>query len=275
MHVLLGFGTAPVLGKHGRRVSREAILCALDAGIRHFDTARSYGWGEAEGLLGETMAGIPRGQLIIVSKCGYMPVPRTRLLGLAKAVARTLVRRVPMLGGVARKAAGSAALRPVGTYDLPMLEASLKTSLAELRTDYLDVLILHNFNMQTEGVEPVVAWMRGLKSAGTIRDYGFSVGESFLESLDWLEAKGFLRDAVVQAPLSAGMLAVPERYRDVDVIVHSPFTCRDPGLSQLSADLPALARALAAGFRCRAIVCSMFSPEHIKANAASMARAVA
>lgn len=271
-HALLGFGTAPILGKHGRRVSRDAILCAVAAGIRHFDTARSYGWGEAEGLLGETIAGTPRDQLILVSKCGYMPVPRTRLLGLAKAVARNVVRRLPMLGGLARKAAGSAALRPVATYDLPVLETSLRTSLAELRTDYLDVLILHNFNMQTAGVEPVVAWMRNLKSAGTIRDYGFSVGEFFLESLDWLEARGLLEGAVVQAPLSPGMLAVPERYRDVEVIVHSPFTCADPQLRRLSDDLSVLADTLEARFRCRAILCSMFSPEHIRANAAAMAR---
>ena len=270
-HTLLGFGTAPVLGKHGRRVSCEAIQCALAAGVRHFDTARSYGWGEAEGLLGQAVADIPREELILVSKCGYLPVPRTRLLGVAKAAARGMVRRVPMLNGMFRKVAGSTALRPVATYDLPLLESSLRTSLAELRTEYLDVLILHNFDPGVEDVEPVVAWMRSLKSDGIIRDYGFSIGESFIEALDWLEARDLLEGAVIQAPLSAGMLAVPRKYRDIHVMVHSPFTCQDPQLAGLSRDLGALAARLQTGFHCRAIICSMFSPEHIRANAAALA----
>ncbi|MFX6040902.1 aldo/keto reductase, partial [Acinetobacter baumannii] len=53
----LGFGCAPMLGRVGRKDSLRALAIAYDNGIRHFDVARSYGFGEAEALLGEFLAG--------------------------------------------------------------------------------------------------------------------------------------------------------------------------------------------------------------------------
>ena len=49
---VLGFGCAPILGSVDGRTAARAVACALDNGITHFDLARSYGYGAAEGFIG-------------------------------------------------------------------------------------------------------------------------------------------------------------------------------------------------------------------------------
>ena len=53
----LGFGCAPVMGKVGRRQALDAMACAFELGVTHFDIARSYGFGDAEAVLGEFVRG--------------------------------------------------------------------------------------------------------------------------------------------------------------------------------------------------------------------------
>ncbi|NEN94747.1 MAG: hypothetical protein F6K50_04165 [Moorea sp. SIO3I7] len=48
----LGFGCAPILGRVDKRKSIQALKIAYEEGINYFDIARSYGWGEAESILG-------------------------------------------------------------------------------------------------------------------------------------------------------------------------------------------------------------------------------
>lgn len=57
---VLGLGCAAMLGRAGRRDSLAALGAAYDAGITFYDTARSYGYGACEGLLGEFFAGKKR-----------------------------------------------------------------------------------------------------------------------------------------------------------------------------------------------------------------------
>jgi aryl-alcohol dehydrogenase-like predicted oxidoreductase len=54
---VLGFGCSAVLGRAGRRASLAALGAAYEAGITFYDTARSYGYGESEALLGEFLRG--------------------------------------------------------------------------------------------------------------------------------------------------------------------------------------------------------------------------
>ena len=53
----LGFGTAGLMARLGRRESVRLVEIAHDSGITHFDTARAYGYGEAESALGDFLAG--------------------------------------------------------------------------------------------------------------------------------------------------------------------------------------------------------------------------
>ena len=44
----LGYGCSSIMGALGRRQSLRLLEAAYDAGIRHFDVAPMYGYGEAE-----------------------------------------------------------------------------------------------------------------------------------------------------------------------------------------------------------------------------------
>jgi hypothetical protein len=120
-------------------------------------------------------------------------------------------------------------------------------------------------------MEAVVEWMRGLERAGTIRRHGICAGERLIEALEWLDARGLLEGAIVQAPLSDDMFRLPERFAGQELFVHSVFRSHADGAESGRQDLRGIAERLAAAGNCRAIICSMFSPAHIAANAAALA----
>ena len=47
------------MARLGRRESVRLLEVAYDSGITHFDTARSYGYGEAESAVGEFLVPAP------------------------------------------------------------------------------------------------------------------------------------------------------------------------------------------------------------------------
>ena len=55
----IGFGCARIYGGRELKNSARVIEAALAAGIRHFDTALSYGEGEFEDVLGRILANVP------------------------------------------------------------------------------------------------------------------------------------------------------------------------------------------------------------------------
>ena len=54
----VGFGCARIYGGSELRRSARLIEAALSAGIRHFDTAPSYGNGQSEEILGQVLSGM-------------------------------------------------------------------------------------------------------------------------------------------------------------------------------------------------------------------------
>ncbi|HEY3704736.1 MAG TPA: aldo/keto reductase, partial [Terracidiphilus sp.] len=54
---VLGFGCGSVLGRVGRNESLRAMHLAWQSGMSLFETAPSYGFGEAESLLGGFLSG--------------------------------------------------------------------------------------------------------------------------------------------------------------------------------------------------------------------------
>ena len=264
----LGFGTGAIMG----RVSRGRGLAALErahaAGIRHFDTARSYGWGEAEGVLGEFLRGHAREEIKLVTKCGIMPVPRSPILGAAKALGRVALSLAPGLRAKLRRVAGRESFRPTYTADAGMLAKSLQTSLDELGVSYVDALLLHNFMPGMDGFDEVVAWFVDLKRTGVIRRYGFSVEGDLAEGLSFLAQKGLVEEALVQTPVSDSLLNLPKEWRAVSIIAHSPFEFlrTHPEVASF-ADL--LRRVGSVG-SCETVVCSMFDPTHLASNMAAL-----
>lgn len=64
-------------GYRGSDVARESLLTAFDLGITHFDLANNYGTppGNAEVVCGKIIKELPRDELIISSKAGYLMWP--------------------------------------------------------------------------------------------------------------------------------------------------------------------------------------------------------
>src|ERR1700749_4540466 len=97
----LGFGCGGVMGRVGRTQSLRVIAAALDGGITHFDVARLYGYGEAEALVGEALAG-KRDKVVIASKFGLTAPRAAGALRALKPIAQKLAASVPGARSVMR-----------------------------------------------------------------------------------------------------------------------------------------------------------------------------
>src|ERR1700694_4003581 len=67
-----------------RKVSTDCIDTAVELGINFFDTADTYGHGEAERFLGLALKRYSRHQILIGTKC-FFPVPHLGSKGLSRA----------------------------------------------------------------------------------------------------------------------------------------------------------------------------------------------
>lgn len=273
----LGFGTAPIMGGVSRHHSIRALNHAFAAGIRHFDTARSYGWGEAESVVGSVLRHHDRATIRLVGKCGIMPVRGSLALGLAKSLARSVLSAFPALTQTVKSVAATRSFAPSATGSVEALGQSVAQSLQELGMHYFDLLLIHNFRPGMDSFDNIVSWLHSLRNQGIIRRYGFSVEGNFQASLEFLEDKGLLAEAVVQAPVCDDLLALPDRWSEVATIAHSPFQylMKQAPSAGRALDLSALLDKLGAAGRCETVVCSMFTPEHIDRNIAAWKKSAA
>lgn len=164
----LGFGCGELYPEPNRAAAIDLLSCALDAGVSWFDTARLYGFGRAESLLG-ALTPRRRDGMIVVSKAGILPVEMTFSWRM-RAKSAHLLRRVPLLGGLAPDIPP---LRPKFDAFSPVeLRDSVEKSLRELRTDYLDLLMLHECGPGAARDPEVLDLLRSLRKEGKIRGFG-------------------------------------------------------------------------------------------------------
>lgn len=133
---VIGFGTWPIGGKgYGPADDAEidrAVDRAIDLGVTLFDTAPAYGGGDAEEFLGQALAG-QRDRVVLMTKGGLPLDADGRILG--------------------RDARSSALL------------AGLEDSLRRLRTDYVDLFLIHWPDRQT-------SWEEAMDGLHRILDQG-------------------------------------------------------------------------------------------------------
>jgi diketogulonate reductase-like aldo/keto reductase len=142
---------------------------AWDAGIRHFDTARVYGTGDAESVLGE-FAKSRRTELTIATKFGIRPIAAGPGGKAAKDTARKLLRRSARLRELARTI--SRRTGQGGRFTSAEALDSFETSLRELDTDYVDLLLLHDCAPADWAGPELRDALAGLVEAGRIRWFG-------------------------------------------------------------------------------------------------------
>ena len=144
----IGFGTWPIGGTYVKegyggvddREAVDAIRRALDLGITCFDTAPAYGLGRAEELLAEAL-GPRRQEVAIVTKCGIPFLPEERKFGRNATYAHVL--------------------------------ESTEESLRRLRTDYVDLMLIHWPDEGTPAEETMRA-LNHLRESGKARYVGVS-----------------------------------------------------------------------------------------------------
>ncbi len=218
---VLGFGCSAIMGRVGRRASLAALAAAYDAGITFFDTARSYGYGESEALLGEFLRG-RRDSVLLSTKFGILPAATNPLKRSLKPIARALLQLAPS----ARKAMQSqlAAQSSAGHFSVAALHASLDTSLRALRTDYVDFLFLHEAPVSVLQQEDLLAALRQLVTAGKIRRCGIASRPAVIEAALTAGLPGLQS---VQFPCNVFDLSIANRFvaagRDVVAIANHPF----------------------------------------------------
>lgn len=138
----IGFGgwqlANPLWGEVDEAEAVRLVRSAIDKGVVFFDTAPGYAGGKSEEIIGRAI-GTDRGRIAISTKFGH---------------------------------------NPDGTSDwrVEAIEPAVRASMARLRTDYLDSVILHNPAKEIlQGFTNHFAELARLKKLGIIRAYGVSI----------------------------------------------------------------------------------------------------
>jgi aryl-alcohol dehydrogenase-like predicted oxidoreductase len=168
---VLGFGCAPLMGKVGRRESLALLELAHSLGVSHIDTARSYGYGESESMVGDFIAR-RRDEVTVTTKFGIAPPRGTRALSLAKSVARRVLARAPRLRTALGRRAGVGGTP--GSFTLAEATTSFETSLRELRTDHVDMLLLHEPSIDDLRSGELLGFLQACVDQGKARQFGIA-----------------------------------------------------------------------------------------------------
>ena len=165
----LGFGCVKLTSQPDRRDALRILEEAFAHGITHFDVARAYGFGRAEGILGDFLQG-KRQMVTIATKVGIQPptglAGNRWIIDLSKKILGpfpTLLRRAKQRGSRLVKS---------GAFTPAIMIQSLETSLRELRTDYVDLLLLHEATLEDTSSKPLVEALQQQVVRGTVRALG-------------------------------------------------------------------------------------------------------
>lgn len=167
----IGFGCGAVMGRVGRKDSLLALATAWEEGIRLFDTARSYGYGEAEAVLGDFLRG-RREQAVIATKFGILAARQPGWKRVVKDVARKVLAFAPAAHSILRK--GAAGQFSHHQFTIPVLQQSIEESLRALGTEYVDMLFLHAAPASVMEQDDLLEAMGRLVEAGKVRVAGLS-----------------------------------------------------------------------------------------------------
>jgi len=151
---VLGFGAAEIGFEHtSPAIVDRLVATALDSGLNVIDTAECY--VDSEEKIGRALAS-RRHSCFVFSKCGHAA-------GFSSNLAVRALRR---LTGSARFG--------FRDWDRRTLEQSIERSLRLLRTDYIDVLHLHNCPYEILRRGEVIEILERTRQAGKTRFIGYS-----------------------------------------------------------------------------------------------------
>src|SRR5438309_8450983 len=140
---------------HDDTKAKEALQLAWRNGITHWDTADAYGNGHAEELIGEVLEKVPRADIFLATKFGWVKGPSNHF------------------------------------YDAAFMRSQCERSLRNLRTDTIDLYYFHHcdFGERDQYFDGALEMMRRLQKEGKIRFVGLSDWDAtkimrFIERVD-------------------------------------------------------------------------------------------
>jgi D-threo-aldose 1-dehydrogenase len=204
----LGFGTTSMMGLPSTKERLALLECAFESGIRHFDTAPLYGYGEAERVLGEFLRG-RRNQVTVATKYGIKPpvIMKTRWMNL---FARRVLRLLPFLREAVSRQAQSLSKRSV--FTAAEARSSLDQSLLALGTDYVDLFLLHEPTFEDASSEEIHGFLAEEMQRGRIRAFGCGgshaviqiIASARLPTSQWLQFEDHVLSRRIEGVQSAG-----------------------------------------------------------------------
>jgi D-threo-aldose 1-dehydrogenase len=164
----LGLGTTGLLGLDHDKDRMELLTRAFSLGLRHFDTAPYYGFGEAERILGRFIRS-RRDRVTVTTKLGIHP-PRVAGLSTVAGLAKRMTRRIGGLRRLLSREAGKLIRR--NAFTVADAEKSLHASLRALGTDYVDIYLLHEASASDVASDELLCFLEDQVGKGTIRCFG-------------------------------------------------------------------------------------------------------
>jgi D-threo-aldose 1-dehydrogenase len=186
----LGFGMAPLGGLYSPVTDEQAatvLAHAWDLGIRYYDVAPLYGYGQAEVRLGRMLRQHPRDEFVVSTKVGRLLYP------LAEVKAHPELdrdfQRLGSVTGIGGESGGEDLndwyyrgvpdVRPVYDYSYDAIMRSVESSLKRTGLPRLDILWIHDPDTHWEqaigGAYPALA---DLRSQGVVSAIGAGMNQS-------------------------------------------------------------------------------------------------
>jgi aryl-alcohol dehydrogenase-like predicted oxidoreductase len=174
----LGLGAAPIGSRTDRKTSIQTLEEAFDAGINFYDTAPSYGQGSSEKILGEAFRK-KRDQVIITTKVGHSITPVLQAVAQLKPLVRATLQSIPGIQKIVQRQVQTFVQSQTSTenFEPDYIVKSVEESLGRLRSDYIDLLLLHSPPSSVIEKGDAFDALNNLVSQGKIRYYGVSVGD--------------------------------------------------------------------------------------------------
>jgi D-threo-aldose 1-dehydrogenase len=171
----LGLGAAPLAGLYREVRDEDAIALidhAWDIGIRSFDAAPLYGYGNGERRMGAALRDRPRDDFAFSTKVGRLAVPRDRI-----AVGADVDRQ--MQGAVEDAYyKGTPAVRMVFDFSYDGVMRSVEESLGRLGLSRVDILYIHDpddhWEQAISGAWPA---LRRLRDEGVVKAVGAGMNQ--------------------------------------------------------------------------------------------------
>jgi len=180
----VGFGSAPIGGLYSPVTDDEGaavVRHAWDIGVRYFDVAPMYGFGEAEKRLGSVLSQHPRDEFTLSTKVGRLVVS-----GDTPGVE------------VAGQFVGTGPQRTVFDYSRDAILRSVEASLERIGVDRIDILFIHDPDEHWEAaISEAYPTLADLRAQGVVKAIGAGMNQAEMLTR-------FVREADFDVLLCAG-----------------------------------------------------------------------